>query len=73
MGRPQVLAAKKFWSGMWKNTKNALGAMATTITGSVYRPHRNKFNFEDNFKDHGPSFGPKTMDLTPSSEDKKAA
>lgn len=34
----------------------------TTVTGAVYKPHRDKVKFEDNFKDYGPTFGPDAKD-----------
>jgi len=45
-----------FWKDLGKNIIKTPGAILTTITGAVYRPHRDKVSFVDNFKDYGPEF-----------------
>ena len=54
--RPQQLISGGFWKDLGKNILKTPRAILTTLSGAVYRPHRDKVKFEDNFKDYGPEF-----------------
>ena len=56
IARPQQLWSKWFWKDIGKNIMRTPAAIWTTISGAVYRPHRDKVKFENNFKDYGPEF-----------------
>lgn len=54
--RPQQLISGKFYKDLGKNIIKTPGAILTTLSGALYRPHRDKVKFEDNYKDYGPEF-----------------
>lgn len=54
--RPQQLVSKQFYKDLWTNLLRTPKAILTTISGAVYKPHRDIAKFEDNFKDYGPEF-----------------
>lgn len=54
--RPQQLWSKQFYTDLGKNILRTPKAILTTISGAVYKPHRDIVKFEDNFKDYGPEF-----------------
>lgn len=56
VARPQQLVSGGFRKDLGKNILKTPGAILTTLSGAVYRPHRDKVKFEDNFKDYGPTF-----------------
>lgn len=62
VARPQQLVSGGFWKDLGKNILKTPGAILTTLSGAVYKPHRDKVKFEDNFKDYGPTFGPDAAD-----------
>lgn len=60
--KPQQIFSKELYKNARTNIKRIPKAIGTTISGALYKPHRGKEKFVDNFTDAGKTWGPDADD-----------